>query len=46
VTGIVLASVVLIEIVGPLLTRRALILSGEAQTLPAPLRESAAGEAI
>jgi Kef-type K+ transport system membrane component KefB len=46
VTGIVLASVVLFEIVGPLLTRRALILSGEAQTLPAPLRESAAGEAI
>jgi Kef-type K+ transport system membrane component KefB len=39
VTGIVLAAVVIFEIIGPLLTRRALILTGEAQTLPAPLAE-------
>jgi Kef-type K+ transport system membrane component KefB len=40
VTGIVLAAVVIFEIVGPLLTRRALLLTGEAQTLPAPLDEA------
>lgn len=46
VTGIVLASVVVFEVVGPLLTRRALFLTGEAQTLPMPLRESVAGEVV
>jgi Kef-type K+ transport system membrane component KefB len=40
ITGIVLAAVVIFEIVGPLLTRRALILTGEAQTIPAPLVEA------
>jgi Kef-type K+ transport system membrane component KefB len=38
VTGIVLAAVVIFEVVGPLLTRRALFLTGEAQTVPEPLR--------
>jgi Kef-type K+ transport system membrane component KefB len=38
VTGIVLAAVVIFEVVGPLLTRRALIVTGEAQTIPSPLR--------
>jgi Kef-type K+ transport system membrane component KefB len=36
-TGIVLAAVVLFEVVGPLLTRRALLCTGEATTMPAPL---------
>jgi len=45
VTGIVLAAVVIFEIVGPLLTRRALLLTGEAQTMPAPLAEAASGNA-
>lgn len=40
VTGIVLAAVVIFEIVGPLLTRRALLVSGEARTTPSPLRET------
>ena len=40
VTGVVLAAVVVFEIVGPLLTRRALSATGEAQTTPAPLREA------
>jgi Kef-type K+ transport system membrane component KefB len=40
VTGIVLAAVVIFEIVGPLLTRRALLLTGEAKTLPEPLAEA------
>jgi Kef-type K+ transport system membrane component KefB len=40
VTGIVLAAVVIFEIIGPLLTRRALFATGEAQTLPAPLEET------
>jgi Kef-type K+ transport system membrane component KefB len=40
VTGIVLASVVIFEIVGPLLTRRALIVTGEAKTMPSPLEET------
>jgi Kef-type K+ transport system membrane component KefB len=40
VTGIVLAAVVIFEVVGPLLTRRALLLCGEAQTLPEPLAET------
>lgn len=37
VTGIVLAAVLIFEIAGPLLTRRALILAGEATPMPAPL---------
>jgi Kef-type K+ transport system membrane component KefB len=37
VTGIVLAGVLVFEIVGPLLIRRALLRAGEAQTTPAPL---------
>ena len=37
VTGIVLAGVVIFEIVGPLLTRRALLKTGEAKTMPDPL---------
>lgn len=40
VTGVVLAAVLIFEIVGPLLTRRALFLTGEAQTIPSPLVES------
>jgi Kef-type K+ transport system membrane component KefB len=40
VTGIVLAAVVIFEIIGPLLTRRALFATGEAKTLPAPLEET------
>jgi Kef-type K+ transport system membrane component KefB len=38
VTGIVLAAVVIFEIVGPLLTRRALFKTGEAKTMPEPLQ--------
>jgi hypothetical protein len=41
VTGVVLAAIVLFEVVGPLLTRRALIVTGEARTLPMPLMERA-----
>ncbi len=44
VTGIVLAAVVIFEIIGPLLTRRALIATGEAQTMPAPLEEATEAE--
>jgi Kef-type K+ transport system membrane component KefB len=40
VTGIVLAAVVIFEVIGPLLTRRALFATGEAKTLPAPLEET------
>ena len=40
VTGIVLAAVVIFEVVGPLLTRRALFAAGEAQTTPSPLEET------
>jgi Kef-type K+ transport system membrane component KefB len=40
VTGIVLAAVVIFEVVGPLLTRRALFLTGEAKTVPRPLAEA------
>lgn len=40
VTGVVLAAVVIFEVIGPLLTRRALLVTGEAQTVPAPLREA------
>jgi Kef-type K+ transport system membrane component KefB len=42
VTGIVLAAVVIFEVVGPLLTRRALIVTEEAGTMPAPLGRVAA----
>jgi Kef-type K+ transport system membrane component KefB len=45
VTGIVLAAVVIFEVIGPLLTRRALFLTGEAKTLPTPLAE-APGEIV
>jgi Kef-type K+ transport system membrane component KefB len=38
VTGIVLAAIVIFEIVGPLLTRRALLKAGEARTIPEPLQ--------
>jgi Kef-type K+ transport system membrane component KefB len=38
VTGIVLAAVVIFEIAGPLLTRRALLKTGEAKTIPEPLQ--------
>ena len=44
VTGVVLAAVVLFEIVGPLLTRRALFATGEARTTPEPLREATTAE--
>lgn len=39
VTAIVLAAVLLFEMVGPLLTRRALLRTGEARTSPHPLEE-------
>jgi Kef-type K+ transport system membrane component KefB len=39
VTGIVLAAVMIFEVVGPLLTRRALLAVGEARTIPEPLQE-------
>ena len=42
VTGIVLAAVVIFEIVGPILTRRALLKTGEAKTIPEPLQEASA----
>lgn len=44
VTGIVLASVLIFEAVGPVLTRRALMLAGEAKTIPAPLTEAVGAE--
>jgi Kef-type K+ transport system membrane component KefB len=37
ITGIVLAAVVIFEVIGPLLTRRALLATGEAKTIPSPL---------
>ncbi len=37
VTGIVLAAVLIFEVIGPLLLRRALVITGEARTIPAPL---------
>jgi Kef-type K+ transport system membrane component KefB len=40
VTGIVLAAVLIFEIIGPLLLRRALVLTGEARTMPSPLDEA------
>jgi Kef-type K+ transport system membrane component KefB len=45
VSGIVLAAVLLFEIVGPLLTRHALLRAGEAQTTPRPLEPMADAEA-
>jgi Kef-type K+ transport system membrane component KefB len=45
VTGIVLAAVLIFEIVGPLLTRRALLRAGEAHTTPHPLDPMAENEA-
>jgi Kef-type K+ transport system membrane component KefB len=42
-TGIVLASVLIFEIAGPLLTRFGLMQAGEARTTPHPLRASGAG---
>lgn len=45
VTGIVLAAVVIFEIVGPLLTRRALFVTGEAYRKPEPLHHAAASDA-
>lgn len=46
VTGIVLAAVVIFEVIGPVLTRRALILTGEAKTMPSPLEETTGGEVM
>jgi Kef-type K+ transport system membrane component KefB len=40
ITGIVLAAVVIFEVVGPLLTRRALVVTGEAKTMPSPLMKA------
>jgi Kef-type K+ transport system membrane component KefB len=40
VTGIVLAAVLVFEIIGPLLLRRALVVTGEARTTPHPLAEA------
>jgi Kef-type K+ transport system membrane component KefB len=40
VTGVVLAAVVIFEVVGPVLTRRALLLTGEAKTMPDPLMQT------
>lgn len=45
ITGIVLAAVLIFEVIGPLLTRRALILAGEATTMPAPLDVAPEGAA-
>jgi Kef-type K+ transport system membrane component KefB len=45
VSGIVLAAVLVFEIVGPLLTRQALLRAGEAQTTPRPLEPMAESEA-
>ncbi len=44
VTGIVLAAVVIFEVAGPLLMRRALFLTGEATTVPTPLDPSTSVE--
>ena len=41
VTGIVLAAVVIFEVIGPLLARRALFVTGEAKTVPSPLDRTA-----
>jgi hypothetical protein len=44
VTGIVLAAVVIFEIIGPLLTRRALLVTGEAKTIPETLQQTASAD--
>jgi hypothetical protein len=44
VSGIVLAAVLVFEIVGPLLTRHALLRAREAQTTPRPLEPMAEAE--
>ncbi len=44
VTGIVLAAVVIFEVIGPLLTRRALFATGEAKTVPSPLMKATDAE--
>jgi len=44
VTSIVLAAVVIFEVIGPLLMRRALFLTGEAMTVPKPLEPSTSAE--
>jgi Kef-type K+ transport system membrane component KefB len=44
VTGIVLAAVVIFEVIGPLLTRRALMVTGEAKTIPEPLQQTASAD--
>ncbi len=46
VTGIVLAAVVIFEVAGPLLTRRALFRTGEAKTIPEPLQELASDASV
>jgi Kef-type K+ transport system membrane component KefB len=46
VTGIVLAAVLIFEIIGPLLLRRALVLTGEARTIPAPLEEASESTSV
>lgn len=46
VTGIVLAAVVIFEIIGPLLTRRALVATGEAKTIPSPLNKTSNAELL
>lgn len=46
VTGIVLAAVVVFEIVGPLLTRRALVRTGEAKTIPDPLEAASDADVL
>lgn len=43
ITGVVLAAVLIFEIAGPLLTRRALLRAGEARTTPQPLKEMPEG---
>lgn len=43
ITGVVLAAVLIFEVVGPLLTRRALLQAGEARTTPEPLKEMSEG---
>jgi Kef-type K+ transport system membrane component KefB len=46
VTGIVLAAVLIFEVIGPLLLRRALVITGEARTIPAPLDEATTGDPL
>ena len=46
ITGIVLAAVVIFEVIGPLLTRRALFATGEAKTVPSPLLKAESGATV